>query len=72
MRHVSAMLASPTVMSLAFWRVSDGAERAKRAVRGDRQILSSWSSWFVSFLKMCWAAGVVDWSSIMAWLIAWI
>ena len=47
-------------MSLAFWRVSDGAERADRAVCGDRQILSSWSSWLVSFGKMRRAAGVVD------------
>ena len=31
-------------MSLVFWRVSDGAERAERAVCGDKQTVSSWSN----------------------------
>ena len=53
-------------MSLVFWSERDGVERAERAVRGDRQTLSSQSSCWVSFLKIRRAAGVVDWSSMMA------
>ena len=66
MRRASAVLASPMAMSLAFWSERDGAERAERAVHGDRQTLSSQSSCWVSFLKIHRAAGVVDWSSMMA------